>query len=85
MAKPEPAIPFYPMMFKNLCILWVFVYEMPKEAIEQATHDVDAWLATGGAVLPPFTKFPLERLADAHAAVEKAAVGKVIAEVSGSD
>src|SRR5437868_4065651 len=44
MGKPEPAIPFYPMMFKNLRILWVFVYEMPDEAIRQAAHDVNAWL-----------------------------------------
>ena len=80
MGKPEPVIPFYPMMFKNLRLLWVFVYEMPAEAMETAAHDVNAWLATGRAVFPPFTKFPLERLADAHVAVEKGAVGKVLVQ-----
>ena len=80
MGKPEPAIPFYPMMFKNLRLLWVFVYEMPAEAIETAARDVNAWLAAGRAVFPPFTKFPLERLADAHVTVEKGAVGKVLVQ-----
>jgi NADPH2:quinone reductase len=83
MGKPEPAIPFYPMMFKNLRVLWVFVYEMPTEAIEAAGRDVNAWLKTGRAVLPPFTKFPLEKLADAHAAVEGGAVGKVLVQCGG--
>jgi NADPH2:quinone reductase len=80
MGKPEPALPFYPMMFKNLRLFWVFVYEMPAQAIEAAAREVNAWLASGRAVFPPFTAFPLERLADAHAAVEKGAVGKVLAE-----
>jgi NADPH2:quinone reductase len=83
MGKPEPAIPFYPMMFKNLRLLWVFVYEMPPEAIEAAARDVNAWLRAGKAVLPPFTKFALEKLADAHAAVERGAVGKVLVQCGG--
>ena len=80
MGKPEPAIPFYPMMFKNLRLLWVFVYEMPAHAIEAAASDVNAWLETGKALMPPFTRFPLEKLADAHVAVEKGAVGKVLVQ-----
>ena len=83
MGKPEPAIPFYPMMFKNLGVLWVFVYELPAQAMEQATREVNAWLATGKAVFPPFAKFSLDRLVDAHVAVEKGAVGKVLAECGG--
>jgi NADPH:quinone reductase len=83
MGKPDPAVPFYPMMFKNLRLLWVFVYEMPPEAIEAAGREVNAWLKTGRAVLPPFTKFPLEKLADAHAAVESGAVGKVLVQCGG--
>jgi len=80
MGKTEPAIPFYPMMFRNLRLFWVFVYEMGSQAIETAGREVNAWLASGRAVLPPFTVFPLERLADAHVAVEQGAVGKVLVE-----
>ena len=79
MGKPEPAIPFYPMMFRNLRLFWVFVYEMGPQAIGAASREVNAWLESGRAVFPSFTTFPLERLADAHAAVEQGAVGKVLA------
>ena len=67
-------------LFKNLRLLWVFVYEMPAHAIEAAASDVNAWLETGKALMPPFTRFPLEKLADAHVAVEKGAVGKVLVQ-----
>jgi NADPH:quinone reductase len=83
MGKPEPAVPFYPMMFKNLRLLWVFVYEMPQEAIEEAARGVNAWLVSGRAVFPPFTQFTLERLVDAHVAVERGAVGKVLVRCDG--
>ena len=83
MTKTEPAIPFYPLMFKNVRLLWVFVYEMPQEAMSEAGRDVNAWLETGAAVHPRHHAFPLERLADAHVAVEEGAIGKVIVSVRG--
>jgi NADPH2:quinone reductase len=81
MTKPEPAIPFYPLMFKNVRLLWVFVYEMPQEAMAEAGRDVNAWLASGAAVHPRQHVFTLDRLADAHVAVEEGAVGKVIVQI----
>jgi NADPH:quinone reductase len=78
MTEPEPAIPFYPLMFKNVRLLWVFVYEMPPEAMADAARDVNAWLASDAAVHPRQHAFPLDRLADAHVAVEEGAIGKVI-------
>lgn len=83
MSNPEPAIPFYPLMFKNMRLLWVFVYEMPAEAMTEAARDINAWLTGGHAAHSNFHHFPLERLADAHVAVEEGAVGKVIVEVGG--
>ena len=44
---------------------------------------MNAWLSGGAAVLPPFRTFPLERLADAHVAVEEGAIGKVLVECGG--
>lgn len=83
MSKPEPAIPFYALMFKNIRLEWVFVYELAQSAIDDAARDVNAWLSGGTVVLPPFKTFPLERLADAHVAVEKGAIGKVLVECGG--
>ncbi|HTO49184.1 MAG TPA: NADPH:quinone reductase [Burkholderiales bacterium] len=81
MAKTEPAIPFYALMFKNVRLLWVFVYEMPQGAMTDAGRDVNAWLASRTAVHPRQHLFPLDRLADAHIAVEEGAVGKVIVQL----
>jgi len=83
MGKPEPAIPFYSLMFKNIRLLWVFVYDMAQSAMDEAAQEVNAWLSGGTMVPPSFKTFPLERLADAHLAVEKGAIGKVLAEVGG--
>jgi NADPH:quinone reductase len=81
MGAPEPAIPFYPFMFKNARLLWVFVYEMPREAMDEAARDINAWLLAGRAEHPAYHRFPLARTADAHVAVEEGAVGKVVIDV----
>ena len=85
MAAPDPAIPFYPLMFKNVHLLWVFVYEMPAEAMVAAGRDVNAWLATGTAVHPQTHRFALEQMAAAHVAVEQGVIGKVLVRVSATD
>ena len=81
MGAPEPAIPFYPMMFKNIHLLWVFVYEMPQVAMVEAGLDINAWLAGGTAQHPRYHVYPLAAMADAHAAVERAVVGKVVVNI----
>jgi len=44
-------------------------------------RDVNARLAGGTAVHPRHHVFPLDRLADAHVAVEEGAVGKVVVRI----
>lgn len=83
MGDPEPKLPFYALMTKNLRVLWVFVYEMPRAAIDVAAREVNEWLASGRAMHPPVHRFPLERLADAHEAVEAGVTGKVLVEIGG--
>lgn len=85
MRDPEPKIPFYALMTKNLRILWVFVYEMPRAAIDAATRDIDTWLRSGRAQHPPVHLYSLDRLAEAHEAVESGVVGKVLVEVGGEN
>jgi len=70
----------------NICYQFVLVYTMPAPAKERAIHDITTALEAGvlrvgeGAGLP-LHHFPLERTADAHAAVENDAVGKVLIDV----
>lgn len=82
MAAPEPVIPFYPMMFKNLQLLWVFVYEMPQSAMEAAARDISDWLTSGTAQHPRYHHFRFDQAIKAHQAVEAAVTGKVVIDIA---
>jgi NADPH2:quinone reductase len=75
------------LMSRNVRYQFVLVYTVPPSAKDQAVADVSAAAADGalpvgdGAGLP-LHRFPLEQTADAHAAVEGGAVGKVLIDVS---
>ncbi|HEX4326104.1 MAG TPA: NADPH:quinone reductase [Burkholderiales bacterium] len=84
MSAPQPAIPFYQIMPKNLNLLWVLVYDMPAQAMADAARDVNAWLAEGRAVHQIARTFPYTQFVDAHLVVERGGeIGKVIVEVGG--
>jgi len=84
MGAPQPVLPFYQIMPKNLTVLWVLVYDMPAQAMVEAARDVNSWLASGRAVHQIARTFPLEALVDAHLAVESGQeIGKVIVAVGG--
>jgi NADPH2:quinone reductase len=75
------------LMSRNIRYQFVLVYTVPPEVKDQAVADV-AQAAAAGA-LPvgdeaglPLHRFPLDRTAEAHAAVERSAVGKVLIDVS---
>lgn len=82
MTSPQPVVPFYRLMVKNLRILLVAVYDMPADAIEHAARDIHAWLASGRAVHPPHHVFVLDAIAAAHRAVEAGAIGKVMLAIA---
>ena len=74
------------LMSRNIRYQFVLVYTVPVTAKDQAVADVAAAVADGA--LPggedaglPLHRFPLERTAAAHAAVEGGAVGKVLIDV----
>jgi NADPH:quinone reductase len=65
---------------------FILVYTMPATAKDQAVHDVQDAVAAGALRVGshaglPLHRFPFERTADAHAAVEDGAVGKVLIDV----
>ena len=74
------------LMFRNVRYQFVLVYTVAAAAKDHAVADVttaaaDGALPVGDAAGLPLHRFPLEQTADAHAAVERGAVGKVLIDV----
>jgi NADPH2:quinone reductase len=74
------------LMVRNVRYAFVLVYTVHVSAKDQAVADVVAAVADGALPVGedaglPLHRFPLERTADAHAAVEDNAVGKVLIDV----
>ncbi|MEU8234622.1 NADPH:quinone reductase [Actinoplanes sp. NPDC048967] len=74
-------------MMLNTRFQFLVLYTVGPEALAAAAEDVAA--AVGDGVLPvgeehglPLVRFPLERTADAHRAVEQGTVGKVLVDVA---
>ncbi|GAB3008162.1 NADPH:quinone reductase [Amycolatopsis acidiphila] len=73
-------------MTVNARYQFLLLYTVPKAAKAQAIEDVNAAVAAGALRVGeeagmPLHRFPLERTADAHAAVESGVVGKVLIDV----
>jgi NADPH2:quinone reductase len=84
--RDDLTIAIDPAMTTNTRFQVVLVYTMPATAKEQAVRVVQDAVAAGALRVGeeaglPLIRFPLERTADAHAAVEANAVGKVLIDV----
>lgn len=81
-AVPEPAIPFWPMLQKDLTARFVLVYAMSREAHDDAARWITDALARGALKHQVFRTFALDEIAAAHEATEAMAnVGKVLLAV----
>jgi NADPH2:quinone reductase len=75
------------LMSRNVRYQFVLVYTVPRAAKDQAVADVAAAAADGALPVGddaglPLHRFPLDRTAEAHDAVERGTVGKVLVDVS---
>lgn len=75
------------LMQRNVRYRFVLVYTVPDEVKDRAVADVaaavdDGALPVGEDAGLPLHRFPLERAAEAHAAVEAGAIGKVLIDVA---
>jgi NADPH2:quinone reductase len=68
---PEPVIPFYPLMFKNISLRTVLVYNMPETAKISAISDISEALENSKLNHRIAHRFTLEDTAKAHEAIEK--------------
>lgn len=81
-AEAEPKLPFWPLLFKNATIRLVGSDDLPGEAERRAVEDIGACLRAG--LLRPRVgmRFPLERIAEAHEAVEEGRTGgRVVVDI----
>jgi len=74
----DPALPVRACMTANVTLRFVLVYGVPAAALDAAAADVTAAVADGDLTELPAHRFPLAAAAEAHEAVERGAVGKVI-------
>ncbi len=79
MGNINPALPFYPLMFKGINIRLVNVYELPDTARQQAIKDITTLLATNSLRHITAKNFSLEDIVLAHKMVEaNTQIGNVI-------
>jgi NADPH:quinone reductase len=82
-AVMEPKLPFYPMMFQGITLRTVLVYILPEAARQQSIQDINQALVQGALVHAIAETYPLEKIAEAHKAVESGkAIGNVVVTIA---
>jgi NADPH2:quinone reductase len=78
-AQPEPAIPFWPLLFLDATVRFVNVFQMSPEARQSAIQATDKGLQEGWLKTTIASRFPLEQIAAAHEASESGkTIGKIV-------
>jgi NADPH2:quinone reductase len=83
---PTPAIPFWPLVFKNVSLFFLGSDDFPREAKIAAAQALNAALAGEWPGFEIEARFPLESIAEAHEAVEgRKLSGRVILTLRAED
>ncbi len=83
---PEPTLPFRTMMFMDLTLRLVIVYDMPEDAKERAIADTQALLRRDGLQHRVAAVLPFKDLPKAHEIIEQgAAKGCVVIDITSND
>jgi NADPH:quinone reductase len=70
-ADPEPRLPFWPLLFKNVVLRLVGSDDLPAIAEQAAVTDITSCLAQGQLRPVVAHRLPLARIAEAHELVEQ--------------
>ncbi len=74
----EPKVPFYQLLYKNVTLRSELVFLMSEDAKSSAVEDIGAWLESGSLRHHLGPSYTLERIVEAHEAVESGVFGKVV-------
>jgi NADPH2:quinone reductase len=76
---PEPKIPFFRMMYKDLTLRTIIVYAMPEEAKQQAIDDIEKALSADVLQHRIAASMPLDEIVRANEVIEQGSIrGAVI-------
>lgn len=79
---PEIAVPFLPMIVKNVRLRFFIVYNLSHEDRGNTIASLNSMLAKGSLTHNIAARLPLEKIADAHELVEQGrSVGNVVLEI----
>jgi NADPH2:quinone reductase len=76
--RPEIAMPFGPAIRGFVAVEFFIVYRLPSDAMARTTAAITRLLADGRLRSPAIERYSLERVAQAHEAVERGTSAKVI-------
>lgn len=71
---PEPLLPFFQMMYKDVTLHFVIVYAMPEAAKQSAIDDIDSALRAGQLQHRIARTLPLDDIAAGNALIEKSTI-----------
>ncbi len=72
--NPEPKLPFFQMMYKDLTIRTIIVYAMPEPAKQQAIADIDKALVADTLRHRIAKTMPLAKIAKANEVIEQGSI-----------
>jgi NADPH2:quinone reductase len=79
---PEPQLPFFKMMYKDLTVRLIIVYAMPESAKQAAITDIEAALDSGQLTHRVARKLPLREIAIGNELIEEGKIrGSVVLEI----
>ncbi len=79
---PEPKLPFFQMMYKDVTLHFVIVYAMPEAAKQSAIDDIDSALRAGHLQHRIARTLPLDDIAAGNTLVEEGSIrGSVILNI----